>query len=261
MPIDYSRYSNAPFATACVLSYNRPAFLETAISTMVRHAGAPLEVIVHDDGSEGEARRDIIAFLDGMLEDGLVSTVILNPPGHNQGQGIALNRMFSMAKGNPIIKLDHDLIFEPGWLWRVNEILERNRRTPRKSMSGEVVHRYIEPEIGLLGLFHYHHEPVNSRITKLEQYRGWQSHTHICGSAFALTRHAWNRLGPFDEHSEAFAEDYTMQLKVSAHPDFVCALPDDDLVHNQGFGVGPSTVVPEHGKVAPIHFEPVVVSR
>jgi len=246
------------FASLCLLSFNRPRFLETAIDSLVRHAGAPFELIVHDDGSSGEERRDIEAFLNGMLEEGHVSTVIYNPPGHNQGQGIALNRMFGMAKGDPIIKLDHDLIFGADWLAKTNEILERNRRTKRKKDTGA---DYAEPRIGLLGLFHYHYEPVASMKCKRAQWRGWQEHTHICGSAFAMPREAWRRLGPFEEHSDAFAEDYVMQLAVTNSDDYVCGLPDEDLMENQGFGYGRSTLALAPDKVQTIHKEPFVIGR
>ena len=211
------------FASCCVLSYERPRFLETALTTLVKNAGAPLELIVHDDGSAGEARRDIIAFLDGMMEDGLVSTVILNPPGHNQGQGIALNRMFQMAKGDPIIKLDHDLIFAPDWLATTMQILGDNGRLHDECAEEDFTPP--EPLIGLLGLFHYRYEPVNSAKTIISTHPTFQEHTHICGSAFAMPREAWEHFGPFEEHSDAFAEDYVMQLAVTESDEYVCALP------------------------------------
>lgn len=235
------------FASCCILSYNRPAFLRTAIETLHEHAGAPLELIVHDDGSTEE---HLPWRLHEYVENGLISTLITNPPGWNQGQGTALNRMFSMAKGDPIIKLDQDLIFHEGWLARVNEILANNDAAGVR-----------EPRIGLLGLLHYHHEPVDSAKTKLGDHDGWSRHTHILGSGFALRREAWRRLGPFEEHSEAFAEDWAMQKKVTDSGRWACGLPPEDLCTNQGFGIGPSTVVVAEGTVATIHKEPVIHGR
>lgn len=228
------------FASCCLLSYNRPVFLATAVESLIANAGARLELIVHDDGSTDP---EVHALLDGLLAQGKISTVIKNPPGHNQGQGIALNRMFHMAKGDPIIKLDQDLIFHPGWLAKVNSLLAFNQRYSGSYSQRSGAERKKEDRIGLLGFFHYHHDPVASLKCKIKQFDGWQSHTHICGSGFALTREAWRKLGPFEEHSDAFAEDWVMQRRVTASGEFVCALPDHDLVTNQGFGVGPSTVV------------------
>jgi glycosyltransferase involved in cell wall biosynthesis len=232
-------YGNGGYASLCFLSYNRPQFLQTAIETALLNAGAPCEVIVHDDGSTDE---DVYDLLYSAQAQGVISTLIVNPPGHNQGQGVALNRLFNIASGDPIIKLDQDLIFEPNWLEKVNHLLMRN------------------PRAGLLGLFKYEHDPVDYRKTRIatpdHARDGLDFHTHICGSGFALQRVVWEALGPFEEHSAAFAEDADMQRRVFEHPAWDCALPYVDLVRNQGFGIGPSTVVPAVGQVATFHTGP-----
>lgn len=265
------------FASLCLLSYNRPEFLREAVATLHAYSKHPFELIVHDDGSDSATRAVVEEFVDA----GLVSTAILNPAGHNQGQGIALNRMFNMAKGDPIIKLDHDLIFHEGWLDHVVGLLKHNAQMPRVlgnhrglTESGRYRDdRTPEPLIGLLGLFHYHHDPVASVKCRLATHgedglagrRGWawEEHTHICGSGFAVTRRCWRKLGPFEEHSDAFAEDWVFQRRVTESEDFVCALPQEDLITNQGFGVGPSTLVlgPNPGEVQAIHKEPVIHGR
>jgi glycosyltransferase involved in cell wall biosynthesis len=227
------------FASCCVLSYNRPLFLRDCLATL-RDAGSPFELIIHDDGStDPEVRR----LLSSAVDDG--ATVILNAPGHNQGQGTALNRMFAIAAGDPIIKLDQDLTFTPGWLARVTALMDANW------------------QIGLLGLMHYDHEPVDSARTLIEQHYGWSSRTHILGSAFAVRRFCWEQLGPFEEHSAAFAVDWALPRQVTASHDWVCALPGQDLVSNQGFGVGPSTVVvgtPGAPTVTTIHTGPRLIA-
>lgn len=226
-------------ASCCVLSFNRPAFLWECLTGLL-DAGVPLELIVHDDGSSDDGvYRVLNEFRDR-------ATIIANPPGWNTGQGTALNRMFSIASGDPIIKLDQDILFTSGWLTKTQAIMQPN------------------PQIGLLGLFHYHHEPCDSAKTRIRQYDGWSSRTHILGSAFAVRRECWEELGPFAEHSAAFDEDWVFQCKVTESSDWVCALPDEDLVANQGFGVGPSTVVVAGANgqptVTPIHTGPKVLN-
>lgn len=224
-------------ASACVLSFNRPRLLLPTLETLTARAGAPLELIVHDDGSTDPGLREL---LSDLVAEGAISTLILNPPGHNQGQGVALNRMFAVATGDPIIKVDHDLIFQPDWLARTNELLDAN------------------PEIGLLGLLHYHHDPVDSAKTIIAEHDGWSEHTHILGSAFAVTRECWEELRPFEQHSEAFAEDWDFQRRVTESP-WCCALPTEDLVENVGMGYGPSTVNVSEGVVQTIHKRPRLV--
>jgi glycosyltransferase involved in cell wall biosynthesis len=226
----------AEFASCCVLSYQRPLFLRDCLSSLA-DAGAPFELIIHDDGStDPEVRRGLLTAVD----DG--ATVTLNAPGHNQGQGTALNRMFSIAAGDPIIKLDQELIFEPGWLTKVTALMDAN------------------PPLGLLGLMHYHHDPVDSAKTMIAQLEGWSMRTHILGSAFAVKRACWEQLGPFEEHSPAFAEDWSFQRKVTDSDAWVCGLPDEDLVSNQGFGIGPSTVVLPGPQIARIHNGPRLIA-
>ena len=236
------------FASVCLLSYNRPKFLLDAIRSM-RDAGAPYELIVHDDGSTNPEVREIIT--EGLAR-GWISHAMLNPPGWNEGQGIALNRMFHAAHGDPIIKCDQDVVFTPGWLAKVNEILDSSRDKTQPS----------EDEIGLLGFFKYHHDPVDWRKTLISRRHdlGYEVHDIICGSAFALTRSAWEILGPFEERSAAFAEDHLMQRAVTEQDGLCCALPTEDLVSNQGFGVGPSTLALDDGNggitTATIHDGP-----
>lgn len=240
------------FASCCVLSFERPDFLRTGIESLLASAGAQLELIIHDDGSRDSRCYEVLRDLQGQG-----ATVITNAPGHNQGQGTALNRMFRMAKGDPIIKLDQDLLYRPGWLADVNNLLASNA-----DRSYEPTHGIAkEPRIGLLGLLHYHHDPVASIKCKIAEHGSWQSHTHILGSGFAVPRDCWRKLGPFSEHSAAFAEDWQFQRKVTDSEDWVCGLPNEDLVENRGMGIGPSTVVIGPGQVRPIHTEPYILGH
>lgn len=243
-----------PFATACVLSYERPAFLQECLRTLAVHADYPLEVIVHDDGSENPEVRQLLL---RAVDEGRVSSVILNPPGNNQGQGIALNRMYHMAKGDPIIKVDQDLIFQPGWLKRSVEILKQNRE--------QFIEAGTDKPIGVLGLFKYGAEPVRYEDMFIRDcgFPGyeWEEHQDFVGSCMVIPRDVWEGFGPFEERSAAFAEDQTFKFSVRDNGEMALALPKgDDLVVNQGFGVGPSTVVVDHGTVQTIKEGPVLVT-
>lgn len=231
------------FASLCLLSYNRLPFLTDAIESL-HHSGYPFELIVHDDGSDDPNIRDCLV---DWLHDGTVSTVIANPRGHNEGVGTAVNRMFSIAKGDPLVKIDQDLIFTEGWLARVVEILDRNSKD-------------FAPTIGALGGFRYFHPPVQYE----EEYVSHHGYFEVCrdfvGSMFAVPRRVWEHHRPFPEGSPAFAEDVEFKHRLQSH-DYVMALPPEDLVVNRGFGIGPSTVVVGDGEVCPIHKEPLIHAR
>jgi glycosyltransferase involved in cell wall biosynthesis len=220
---------SAGFASCCVLSFNRIQFLRQSLDSMKAHAEYPMEIVVHDDGSTQPL---LPAYLENLIGNGEVSTVIRNPPGHNQGQGIALNRMFDIAHGDPIIKLDHDLIYKPGWLRKGIHILERNMDAPD------------EPPIGALGLFKYSAPPVEHTEMHIRDWPEWEEVQDFVGSGFLVPRYVWEKYRPFEERSEAFAEDIDFKKRIQADG-YALALPPEDLADNIGFGLGPSTVAVE----------------
>lgn len=227
------------FISVCVLSYNRLDFLKNSIRSMVANADEPLEIIVHDDGSGEPALRE---WLTCMVECGGISRLILNPAGHNEGQGIALNRMFSMAKGDIIVKADQDIIYRPGWTAAIRAALVDNAVLRGNGVTYGLP--VLEPKIGALGLFKYHVAPVRYEDTLIGVgRRTYHQVTDFVGSVIAIPRASWWALGPFEERSEAFAEDAVFKQKITAHPDWCCALTVEDVVSNVGFGVGPSTLV------------------
>lgn len=229
----------ADHASLVFLSYNRPQFIFEAIHDAVSKAGYPCEVIVHDDGSTDS---NLIAELVNLLGRHEISRLILNPPGHNEGVGTAINRGFKLATGDPVIKLDQDLLFTEGWLARVVGILRQDEA------------------IGMLGLFKYSHEPVPWERMQINvpTQGGYHYTRQFCGSAFANPRQRYQELGPLQEHSDAFAEDMEYMERVRHHG-WELALPDVDLVRNRGFGIGPSTVVEQGMKVHEIHHGPLIV--
>jgi glycosyltransferase involved in cell wall biosynthesis len=222
------------FASCCLLSYERPDFLRTALTTLVAHAEYPLELIVHDDGSENE---EVKIALRQLQDKGLISTLITNSPGHNEGVGVAVNRCFDVARGDYLLKLDQDLIFEPGWLRKAVNIMDTNAANEDQ----------LEPRIGSLGLFRYGAEPVKYEDMFVRDWgvgeTAWEEHLDFVGSAMVFRASDYKKYGPFPERSAAFAEDLEFKNLLKSNG-LRMALPNwGDLARNVGFGYGPSTVV------------------
>lgn len=224
--------------SVCVLSYERRNLLVASIESMVETADEPLEIIVHDDGSSvredfGSAEDDVRLWLFDAVEEGKISRLILNPPGHNEGQGVALNRMFHMASGDIIVKADQDLIYRPGWTKAIRTAFEVNDK------------QFDAPIIGALGLFKYHVEPVRWEDHLIRECGAYDEVRDFVGSLMAIPREAWKQFGPFEERSSAFAEDAVFKQRITAEDFWCCALTPEDYVENVGFGVGPdrSTLV------------------
>jgi len=249
--------------SVCVLSYERLDFLRQSIESMVATASEPLEIIVHDDGSGLE----VTQWLNQQVYEGKISHLILNPPGHNEGQGSALNRMFHMAAGDIIVKSDQDLIYQPGWSKAIREILEASRHA--QNQSGHRMGLAHMKAIGCLGLFKYEVDPVDHRkmliAPKMWGRVQWDVVKDFVGSLMAIPREVWEQLGPFDEHSEAFAEDFSFKMEVANSVDWCLGLTPTDFVQNIGFGEGPSTVVVRDANQEltsrAIHDEPHLVTR
>lgn len=223
------------FISLGILSYNRFNYLKETIRSAVANANEPLEIIVHDDGSADPA---LCEWLASLVRGGGISSLILNPIGHNSGQGVALNRLFNMAGGDIIIKCDQDLLFQPGWTLAVRDTLEA---------SAAAYHWTGEPRVGALGLFKYHVAPVHYEDMYLYTHRRDEIEWDVCkdfvGSLFAVPRDAWEEFGQFEERSRAFAEDAVFKHRVTESDEWCCALTPTDFVENIGFGVGRSTLV------------------
>lgn len=256
------------YASVCLLSFNRPKLLRQTIATAIKNAGYPFELIVHDDGSD----RETLDVLRAFHEEGLISLLMLNSPGNNEGQGVALNRMFSAATGDPIVKMDHDLELEEDWLKRCVELLEANARDAdvedEKRNAGEPS-PFTTPRIGALGLFHYKFDPVDTEKMKVathHTFQGieWEEHQDFVGSCMVIPRLAYEEFGPFEMRSPAFAEDAVFKHSIRDRGGWCNALFPFNLATNQGFGLGPSTVNipgPENGApvVQPIAQGPLVI--
>ena len=230
------------YASLCFLSFRRPDFIVQAIESAVSNAGYPCEVIVHDDGSGWDAQHRLFE----MLHHGKISRLILNPQDHNEGVGTAFNRCAALSTGDPVIKLDQDMLFEPGWLHKTKLLLDHD-----KHIAG-------------LGFFKYPVEPCRWQDMQIEPAPPWCSvpyHyvTDFVSSGIAIPRWAWGLYGPWPEHSAAFAEDVEWKTLVRAGG-CQMALPDTDLARNRGFGYGPSTVCIREGEVQAIHQAPRVFS-
>lgn len=227
------------FASLCVISHGRFEKFRDSIASLLRTTEYPFELLVHEDGGADERTYN---YIFDLVKAGAISMAAFNPMGHNMGQGASLNRLFNAAHGDPIYKLDADLTYNKHWLEDSIGILKANN------------------DIGLLGLLHYQHDPVDSEKTVFERRPTCSLHSHILGSGFALRREVWEELGPFEEYSDAFAEDYMMQRAVTDSDKWACGLPKTNLVENHAMGIGHSVVVTEDGSVKKIKKSPLLIN-
>ena len=230
-------------ASIALLSYNRPEYLRQTFDE-IKKAGCNYELIVNDDGSSVSSKTDNYNEIIGRLLNGQVTTVIMNKPEHNEGVGRSINKCFEIASGDILIKMDSDVELQDDWLVKTINLFEEN------------------PRMGLLGLCHYHHDPVDIKKTWISSRNDHDEHTHILGSVFAIRREVYEQFG-ISSYSDSFGEDWELMKKIEADSKWYNALPIEELAHNYGMGLGKSTVALEgkNGKVetATINKKPYVV--
>lgn len=236
------------YASVCILSFNRLEFLSHSIASL-GDAGYPIEIVVGDDGSDPQIQQWLLA----ALQAGQISRLVLNPPGCNEGVGTMVNRLFSVASGDPLIKSDQDLIYTPGAIGEFVRVLRHNARSDH------------EPPLGTLGGFRYEHDPVDHRKMFRANHELWDEVEDYVSSCLVVSRSVWEDYGPWENHSDAFAEDVEFKRRLSSLG-FAHGLTIAEVVHNRGFGPPYSTVVrdeqDDEGRnvIQTIHHEPRIFS-
>jgi GT2 family glycosyltransferase len=239
------------FASLAVLSYRRPQILQQSLESLRHNTFYPHELIVNDDGSE-----ECWFLLHNMMWTRELSSVIINT-GMNMGVGESLYRCWACAKGNYLAKLDADLVYTKGWLEEGVRLLENHK------------------DVGALGFFAYPHPNPDHRITRNREDPSKDNslieirddeieivHDFV-SSAMLIRREDYERFGPVERGSTAFAED-VMFKKAMQEGGMKMALTPKDWIQNIGFGLDKSVVVTpdEQGKpvVTKIAQEPLLFS-
>lgn len=201
------------FATICVLSFNRPEFLEKSIRSLRETIDYPCEVILHDDGSY-PATRELIH----RLSEGLDLSYVIENRGVNMGIGNAMNVCAAVAHGEYIFKADQDLVYRPHWLSTAVGILDS------------------DPEVGTVSLFNYrHYDPKDERFNLLEDRGTHYIVDDFVSSIYGFRRKDLSRIVPIQADGN--------HLKLPK-----LAISKEDYVQNVGFGYGTSTFALPGGK-------------
>jgi GT2 family glycosyltransferase len=195
-------------------------------------------LIIVDDGFHD----DTTDFIFDLYRQKKVSSIIMNA-GLNMGVGTGMNRGFSIAKGDWLVKADADLMYKPEWLQKGIYILEND-------------------EIGMVGFFKYHHDPCKWQDKVIKELDDYTIVQDFVSSAFMIPRDVYESFGAFEEHSPAFAEDAVYKLRLQKDG-LKLALTKDDMMENVGFGLGRTTLyTPESTmeklETVKVHTEPLI---
>jgi glycosyltransferase involved in cell wall biosynthesis len=120
---------STPFVSIIINNYNYERYLAHAINSALQQTTSNVEVIVVDDGSTDQSRREISRFGDA------IKPVYKS----NGGQASALNAGFCEARGDLVIFLDADDLLLPNAVERVGKSFDANPKLSKIQYRMEVI--------------------------------------------------------------------------------------------------------------------------
>jgi glycosyltransferase involved in cell wall biosynthesis len=174
-------------------SYNQAKYLEATIQSVLGQKGVDLEYIIMDGGST-DGSVDIIRKYDKEL-----AHWISEP---DQGQTDAINKGFSLAKGDFLAWINSDDTYEPGAFKEAVDFLNSH---PEVGLVYGATH-FINAEGNVIGEF-------PAAQTDFRRLR--QGYVHIPQQAAFFRASLWRQVGPLDP-SFYFAMDYDLWVRLAA---------------------------------------------
>ena len=110
-----SQNKTTPFFSVIIPTFNRAGFLQSAIQSVLNQPGPSFEIVVIDDGSTDHTSAVMSAFADPRVR-------YLRK--EHSGAPDSRNHGIEAAQGEWILWLDSDDLMLPGWLARLNMLLE-----------------------------------------------------------------------------------------------------------------------------------------
>ena len=199
------------FASLIVLSFNRKSYLEKSLRSLQLNTRYPHQIIVMDDASDKETQQWLFA----MMRARKISHVLFNAD-HNQGIGVAMNRGFAIARGDIVMKLDADLLYEPGWLTEVVRLLDTHEK------------------IGCVGLFKYWVKPCHFDLELIKTHADYHEVIDFVGSAVCFRKSLLTEIGLWREDKRFSEDKHFKEAAIAAG--YQMALPLEDTAVNFGFG-------------------------
>ena len=188
-----------PSVSVVLPTRGRPTLLREAVRSVLGQTLPPTEIVVVDDGGEGEAKR----VLSPIRQAAGIPVGVVEGPG--RGPGAARNAGMAEATGELIAFLDDDDLWLPQKLeWQVEWFLRR-------------------PSVGVVGTLWTEAEGIEGvegaagrRPPRLRRVSRWalMKANRLATSGVVVRRECVERCGRFDE-SLALAQDWELWLRIA----------------------------------------------
>lgn len=124
-----------PRVSVILASYNRSSLVVEAIHSVLAQTYRDYEIIVADDGSTDDTLERLAAL------DGHIRAVALK---HSGMPEVSRNRAIAIARGDLIAFLDDDDLWQPEYLKRQVEVLDRDKNLGREILDCQNTNRIFE---------------------------------------------------------------------------------------------------------------------
>ncbi len=205
-----------------ILAYGEEPLLGACLAAVLRSRDVDVEVVLVDNGARS---------LPDEVDDPRVVRVT---PGTNTGFAGGCNRGASRARHPDVVFVNSDLVVRDDAVARLVSRLD----DPRVGLAtGAVLLPGEPPRVNSIG------NPIHYLMFSWAGDYGepFAAHDHdeavagICGGFFACRRTTWDRLGGFDEHYFAYAEDVDLSVRTWQSAREVVFEPSAIGVHHYEF--------------------------
>jgi glycosyltransferase involved in cell wall biosynthesis len=186
-------FSDENFISICILTFCRPYYLKRLLDSLDKHADMPYEVIVHDDGSREDFRKELYELHDRI-------SVTITHAGLNMGIPVSANRAISLAQSKYVLFLNDDIIFNRPCLQEICNTLEApfiGFYSPMNGMSAQDRDTYLKRP---------HCSNLDTKYIIAPKLGG--------GSSIAFRKEVWQEVGGFSEECISSQSDNVFIFKM-----------------------------------------------
>ena len=221
----------SPLISVIVVNWNRCVLLRACLQSLERQAGASLEVIVVDNGSQ-DGSAEMVA-----REFGGFTRLIRNA--ENRGFCAANNQGIQAARGAFVALLNNDAEAEPGWLCALQRAFTAG---PEIGMAASKIVMYEDPgRIDKAGHLIYPDGQNRGRGTGEPDDGRYDSSEEVLwpdGCAAMYRKKMLDQIGGFDEDFFAYGDDAELGLRARIAGWRCLYVPDAVVRHHRGSTLG-----------------------
>lgn len=190
-----------PTISVVVPLYNKAAYVEEALRSVLAQQMPALEVLVIDDGSTDDGPAYVRALADARVQ------LVTQP---NAGVSAARNHGIALARGDLVAFLDADDRYQPGYLAAIVALV---RQFPQAGMLCTGYQR-VDPQGRRQTCLHPQLAADTSAL--IADFHGdWSHAAFACADTIAVRRSLLRRLSPAFPVGECLGEDQDLWLRLA----------------------------------------------